>query len=281
MVDLARQFKEAALTFARGSKLRREGRAPYLHILRWLADSDEWSLDLSDALNRYPEHKASIGQVLDKGHLLALLEDPDKSAILSPHFHFEPSTAILSVEDPKLIFYLKNIIWRVFTRQVGFTADYFVGRYDFALSFAGADRKFAKRLHEILSDREIAAFYDENEQHRILARDVEEYLAPIYRSEARYVVPLLSPDYPTRIWTKFESDQFKERFGKKAVIPLRFTTAKPGYFSDEQKYGGMPFDPNGDVEKQLQNIAEVLSKRLIEDRQESSTADADQLPLGV
>jgi hypothetical protein len=45
MVDLARQFKEAALTFARGSKLRREGRAPYLHILRWLADSDEWSLD--------------------------------------------------------------------------------------------------------------------------------------------------------------------------------------------------------------------------------------------
>jgi hypothetical protein len=50
MVDLARQFKEAALTFARGSKLRKEGRAPYLHILRWLADSDEWSLDLSAAL---------------------------------------------------------------------------------------------------------------------------------------------------------------------------------------------------------------------------------------
>jgi hypothetical protein len=66
MVDLARQFKEAALIFARGSKLRKEGRAPYLHILRWLADSDEWSLDLSAALNEHPEHKASIGQVLDK-----------------------------------------------------------------------------------------------------------------------------------------------------------------------------------------------------------------------
>jgi hypothetical protein len=51
MVDLSRQFKELAMAFARGSKLCREGRAPYLHILRWLAESDEWSLDLSDALS--------------------------------------------------------------------------------------------------------------------------------------------------------------------------------------------------------------------------------------
>lgn len=29
MIDLGRQFKEASITFARGSKLRREGRAPY------------------------------------------------------------------------------------------------------------------------------------------------------------------------------------------------------------------------------------------------------------
>jgi hypothetical protein len=269
MVDLARQFKEATVTFARGSKLRREGRAPYLHILRWLADSDEWSLDLSEVLNRYPEHKPSIGQVLDKGHLVALLNDPDKREMLAAHFHFEPSTSILSVEDPKLIFYLKNIIWRAFTRQVGFTADYFVGKYDFALSFAGDDRDIARRLSEILSEREIVAFYDENEQHRILARDVAEYLAPIYRSEARYVVPLLSPAYPTRIWTKFESDQFKERFGDNSVIPVRFRSAAPGYFSDEQKYGSLSFDPAGDVEGQLQNVAEVLSQRLIEDRREA------------
>jgi len=266
MFDLARQFKEAALTFARGSKLRKEGRAPYLHILRWLADSDEWSLDLSAALNEHPEHKASIGQVLDKGFLVALLSDPEKSLLLSPHFHFEPSTSILSVEDPKLIFYLKNIIWRNFSRQVGYTADYFEGRYDFALSFSGAERHLAKRLHEILTEREIATFYDENEQHRIIAQNVEDYLAPIYRSEARYVVPLLSKTYPTRIWTKFESDQFNERFGQNAVISIRFTDTQPGYFSNEQKYGALSFDPTKESEPQLQSIAETLSQRLIEDR---------------
>ena len=280
MVDLGRQFKEAATTFARGSKLRKEGRAPYLHMLRWLADGDEWSLDLSEALNKYPEHKASIGQVLDKGHLVALLDDPEKRELLSANFHFEPSTWILSVEDPKLIFYLKNIIWRAFTRQVGYTADYFVGKYDFAFSFAGADRFIAQRLHELLAGREVACFYDLNEQHRIIAQDVEEYLAPIYRSEARYVVPLLSPEYPTRIWTKFESDQFKERFGSNSVIPIRFKTASLGYFSDEQKYGGLSFDPAGDVDSQLTSIADILSKRLIEDRQRGRMDNSSQ-PEGL
>jgi hypothetical protein len=165
-----------------------------------------------------------------------------------------------------MIFYLKNIIWRNFSKQVGYTADYFEGRYDFALSFAGSERPLAKRLHEILTEREIATFYDEDEQHRIIAQNVEDYLAPIYRSEARYVIPLLSKTYPTRIWTKFESDQFNERFGQNAVISLRFIDTQPGSFSNEQKYGSLAFDPASEAEPQLQKIAETLSQRLIEDR---------------
>jgi hypothetical protein len=270
MVDLGRSFKEAAVTFARGTKLRKEGRAPYLHILKWLAESEEWSLDLSEALRRHPDHRASINQVLENDYLATLLRDPDKQAILEPHFHFERATSILSVDDPKLIFYLKNLVWRAFTRQVGFEADYFVGKYDFALSFAGPDRAHAARLYEILAEREIVTFYDENEQHRIIAKNVEDYIVPIYKSGARYVVALLSPDYPTRIWTKIESDQFKDRFGDNAVIPIRFSTAKSNFFSNDQKYGGLPFDPGGDTEAQLQEIAAILSKRLVEDRREAS-----------
>lgn len=266
MVELGRQFKEVSLSFARGSKLRREGRAPYLHILRWLAESDEWSLDISEALKVRPQHRGSVGQVLEKGYLADFINDGS----LSQHFHFEPTTSVLSVDDPKLIFYLKNLVWRAFTRQVGFTVDYFPRKYDFALSFAGPQRLYAERLHEILTEREVAVFYDHNEQHRIVARNVEQYLTPIYRSEAAYVVPLLSPDYPTRIWTKFESDNFKERFGSGAVIPIRFTTVQEGYFSDEAKYGGLKFDPAADVEAQLQSIADILCKRIIEDRGDQS-----------
>lgn len=266
MENLARVFQEPAIMFARGSKLRPEGRAPYLHILRWLAESEDWSLDLTEALRTHPEHKGSIGQILDKGHLTKLLTHPEKKKVLSQHFHFEESTSVLSAEDPKLIFYLKNVVWPAFTRKVGYVVEVFERRYDFALSFAGADRVIAAKLAQMLGDREVEVFYDFQEQHRILAQNVEEYLAPIYRSEAQYVIPLLSPAYPTRIWTKFESDNFKERFGTNSVIPLRFKTAADGYFSDHQKYGGLLFDPGGDIDGQLAEIAEILCRKLAEDR---------------
>lgn len=274
--DLSRQFKDAAITFARGSRLRKEGRAPYLHILRWLSESDEWSLDLSEAMTAYPEMKGSIGQILDKGWLQSLLNDPEKVDILEPYFYFEQSTGVLSVEDPKLIFYLKNIIWRVFTRQVGYKGSYFGNKYDFALSFAGADRNIAEKLYQTLVEREVSVFYDQNEQHRIIAQNVEDYLAPIYRSEAGYVVVLQSPAYPTRIWTKFESDNFRERFGRNEVIPIRFTTVVPGFFTEDAKYGGVAFDPTADIDSQIASIADVLCARLVEDRVESQTAEAEE-----
>lgn len=279
MTDLSRIFKDVAVTFARGSKLRREGRAPYLHILKWLSLGDEWSIDLREALTRFPDHKQSIGQVLDKGYLQSLLNEPEKKEILEPYFHFEPSTGILSVEDPRLVFYLKNLVWRAFTRQVGYRTDYFKGRYDFALSFAGPQRAHAHRIKEILQEREIQVFYDYDEQSRIIARNVEDYLAPIYRSEAKYVVALMSTDYPHRIWAKFESDQFKERFGLETLIPIRYTNSTPGWFSDEQYYGSLSVDPNctpEDLEKQLQEICNILAERLIHDRQETVQLDLEE-----
>ena len=262
--DLSRAFKDVTVNFARGTKLRREGRAPYLHMLKWLSESDEWSVDLTDAVAMHPHMKGSIGQVLDKGHLATLLSDRDKG--LDSYFHYEASTSVLSVEDPRLVFYLKNLVWRVFTKQVGYKAEYFPNRYDFALSFAGANREVALSIFNGLTEREVEVFYDENEQHRIIAQNVEDYLAPIYRSEAKYIVALMSPDYPTRIWTKFESDSFRERFGSDEVIPIRYRNVTPGFFSDDAKYGGIAFDPDGNADKQVEEIVQTLCARLIDDR---------------
>ena len=200
-------FFRPTISFARGSKLRREGRAPYLHILRWLAQASDWSLDLRQEVRVRPEHRGSVGQVVEKGYLATLLAD--KSDVLGEFFHFDEDTSVISAEDPRLIFYLKNLNWRAFAKDVGFSSQEFKGRYDFALSFAGEERNIAQRLCHLLTEREISVFYDEDEQHRILAENVEDYLAPIYRTEAAYVVPLLSKHFPRKIWTKFESDQFK------------------------------------------------------------------------
>lgn len=138
----------------------------------------------------------------------------------------------------------------------------FEARYDFALSFAGVDREHAARLFDLLQEQEFEVFYDKNEAHRILAEDIEDYLGPIYRSEARYVVCLLGPDFPKRVWTKFESQQFRDRFGEGAVIPVWFSTAPAGVFDESARVGGIHFDPTGDVEAQLKKIAEMLTRKM-------------------
>jgi hypothetical protein len=264
LVTLKRMFQQACIEFAQGSKLRKEGRAPYLHILLWLRDSADWSVDLRRALRDHPEHRGSVGQVVTKGYLETLLKD--KAAILDTVFHYQPETKIFTVEDPRVVFYLRRINWKNFVREIGFSVKRFRGKYDVALSFAGADRDTAKALFDKLTEREVSVFYDEDEQHRILAEKLEDYLGPIYASEAAYVVPLLGPDYPTRIWTRFESNQFKGRFGEKAVIAVRFTTARDGFFSEAHEYGSLSFDPSGDVDSQLNKIVETVAKRLEDDR---------------
>lgn len=263
MERLRTAFLPVATTFAHGTKLRREGRAPYLNILRWLAEANEWAIPLDREMARHPELKGSVGQVVEKGFLVGLIEgDADLSSVV----HFEPKTSVLSVEDPQFVFFLRNLGWNEFARHVGYVGLEFESQYDFALSFAGSDREYAAMLAEYLREAEVEVFYDRFEQHRILAEDIEEYLGPIYRSEAAYVVALLGPDYPKRIWTKFESDQFRDRFKDGSVIPVWFTTAPPGLFDETVRVGGVTFDPAGDVDAQLRGIADMLVKRLHEDR---------------
>ena len=213
---------------------------------------------------RHPELRQSVGQVVEKGYLVDLLNSrTDFSSVL----HYETNTHVLTVEDPQFVFFLRNLNWNEFAQNVGYLDMQFPSTYDFALSFAGADRVIAERLFELLAECEFSVFYDRNEQHRILAENLEEYLEPIYKSEADYVIALLGPQYPERIWTKFESEQFKKRFKRGSVIPVWFTTNPPGVFDESAKVGGFTFDPNADVEAQLTDWVRVLTKKIAEKRQ--------------
>jgi hypothetical protein len=257
-----------AIKFAAGPRLRREGRAPYLHILKWLAESNEWAILLDREVAKHPEQRGSAGQVVEKRYLADFLnKNPELAAVI----HYEPSTTILTIEDPQFVFFLRNLGWNKFAEQVGFLNIQFSNRYDFALSFAGPDRGYAKRLFELLSEGELEVFYDENEQARILAESVEDYLGPIYASEAAYVIVLLGPEYPKRIWTAFESEQFKSRFGEKSVIPIWFTTAPPGIFDESTRVGGVMFDPTKEPEEQLCKMAELVRKKIADRAADAAT----------
>jgi hypothetical protein len=261
---LAQVFRARCEKFCRGTKIRKEGRAPYLHILRWLAEGKEWTLSLRDAIRQHPEMRGSVGQVVDKQYLRVLIEsDPDISNVI----HYDATAEQLTVEDPQFIFFIRNIPWKRFALDLGFLGVEFENRYDFALSFAGEDRAIAEEIFRQLQEAESEVFYDKNEQHRILAVDIEEYLRPIYQSEARFVITLLSNNYPKKIWTKIESDQFKERLKTGDVVPVWFSDAAPGTFDESRKVGGLTIDVTLPVVQEVERIVDVLLHKLADVRQ--------------
>ncbi|MES1949952.1 ATPase [Salinisphaera sp. S4-8] len=258
MESLARNFHETAISFARGTKLRRAGRAPYLHLLYWLSQSASWSINVRREIDRHPEQRGSVTQVTTKGFLDDLIGGaPDIQSVI----YYDAETTTLVVQDPQFIFYIRNLSWSRFAEEIGYISIDFPSQYDFALSFAGSDRDIAEAIFDELSSSEHEVFYDKNEQHRILAENVEEYLGPIYESEAALVVCILGPDYPRRIWTKFESGQFRKRFGLGEVIPIVLNTAPLGVFDDAAAVGYVSWDREVDTNEQAKSVCELLVKK--------------------
>jgi hypothetical protein len=260
---LSARFRERTKRLCSGTKFRREGRAPYLHLLYWLATESEWSLSVQDITRSHPDMRGSVGQVVEKGYLKKMIEADQEIAQV---IHFEQTPEILTIEDPQYIFYVRNIPWSRFARELGYTLAQLPHRYDFALSFAGEDRKIAESLVEALQDREVEVFYDKNEQFRILAEDVEEYLRPIYQSEAAFVIAIVGPNFPMKVWTRFESEQFQARFAEGSVIPVVLDTVNLTNFDRLDKIGRSTWRTDGNQEEQAKVIAEMACRKLDEKR---------------
>ncbi|GID94539.1 hypothetical protein Adi01nite_39510 [Amorphoplanes digitatis] len=260
------RFGEAVRAFARGTKFRPGGRAPYLHILKWLSESDSWGISIPDEMRKHPTEKASVGVVLEAGYLENLTNKENISKIL----HFDPDTRVLAIENPMLIFYLRNVSWPEFVREVGFTKVDYAETYDFALSFAGEDRSYAEHLRNALEDNGHTVFYDYAEQHRFLGQDIEAYMGPIYASDSRCVVVVLGEMYGKKRWTLFETSQYKTRIDAGEVVPIWSTNVAPSPFDEMHGRGFLNFDPIGDLLQQATSHAEVLS-RMIADRVSGSS----------
>ncbi|QDZ14473.1 TIR domain-containing protein [Humibacter ginsenosidimutans] len=252
------RFGDSVRSFARGTRFRPGGRAPYLHILRWLSEADSWSISIRDEIRRHPTEKASVFLVLDRGYLASLVAQPAISKLL----HFDEKTSVLSVEDPMLTFYLRAVSWPDFVREVGFKRVDYEESYDIALSFAGEDRAYASALRDALEDLGHAVFYDSAEQARFLGQDVETYLGPIYESGSRYVVAVLGEMYGRKRWTLFEASKYKDRIEAGQVIPVWSIKIPPEPFDATRSLFGLDWDPDAAVQDQASAHASVISEKL-------------------
>jgi hypothetical protein len=101
------RFGNPIMNFVRGTHFRPGGRANYLHILSWLKDADTWAISLPEEMAQHQSEKASVGQVVEKGWLAKLTSVEEIAKII----HYDPTMNVLSVEDPQLVFYLRNLDW--------------------------------------------------------------------------------------------------------------------------------------------------------------------------
>lgn len=258
MQELDRIFNSIIKKFAVGNRNRRGGLCSYLRLLEWLAESSIGALKIEDIYMRYPKYKASISQIADKGYITKLLQNNGE---LSKVLYYDVTSKVLAIEDPKFLFYIKNIDWLKFEKEMGFKVAECV-QYDFAISFAGEKRKYVEMIVNKLEANEVCVFYDKNASADILGKDLERYFEPIYAADAKYVIAMIDSNYPKKIWTTFESKQYKDRFGDNTVIPILFEDFTPSPFDEFFKRGYEKIDTTKDIESQVKYIVDLLITKL-------------------
>lgn len=105
-------------------------------------------------------------------------------------------------------------------------------QYDVALSFAGEQRAYVRKVAAALREMGIRPFYDDYEQANLWGKDLYEHLDWVYQKAARYCVLFASADYARKVWTTHERRSAQARALESAaeyVLPARFDdTEIPG-----------------------------------------------------
>jgi hypothetical protein len=130
--------------------------------------------------------------------------------------------------------------------------------YDIALSFASENRDYVEQLCTHLEQRNIKVFYDNNEVHDLLGKDLIEHLATIYKEKALFCAMIISEFYPLKRWTNHERRQAQARAFRDAneyILPLRLDDAEVPGITETTGYLDLR---NYSVEQ----VAEILMKKV-------------------
>jgi len=130
--------------------------------------------------------------------------------------------------------------------------------YDFAISFAGEKREIAKKLVNSLEEEKARVFYDKNFESKMLGKKLTTYFRETFGNKARFVIILISKEYPSKDWTNLElsiaRDEAKKR-SEEFILPLRLDNTKIIGIHDDVCF----LDLN---EKTIEEAADILIKKL-------------------
>lgn len=222
-------FDETITEFASGNRARK-GRYIYLRFLKWLSETNDGILSLNDSARVHANFKPSITSVINNGYLSKLIA---KKPRIKDDIYYNEEAHSLSIENPKLFFYLQNLDWNQYCKNKGYSLEDDGSSYDFALSFTGEKREYAETVKQLLIDRGYEVFYDNDHGAEMLAHRMEPILQAVYSHEAKFVVALIDEKYLNKFWTAKEASFYKDRIDNGSVVTV--------YFSNESNPS--PFDP--------------------------------------
>lgn len=96
--------------------------------------------------------------------------------------------------------------------------------FDFAISFAGPQRKIAARLAQCLAEHRFCVFYDNSYRGRLLGRRLDRDFKWIFGAGTLFFVPIVSEAYVERPWPQLEWSVAKQESDRRAsefILPLR------------------------------------------------------------
>jgi hypothetical protein len=135
--------------------------------------------------------------------------------------------------------------------------------FDVAMSFAGEDRDLAEEIAEGLRDRRVSVFYDFDQRHKMLGKNLIDYLADMYRDKCKYCVLIISKHYAAKKWPSHERKAALERAlqqkDSEYVLPVRVDdTEIAGFYNKSIAY----LDAS---DMTTHDIIEILARKIKDD----------------
>jgi hypothetical protein len=134
--------------------------------------------------------------------------------------------------------------------------------FDFAISFAGENRDFAREVAVQLEMLDAHVFFDEHFEANFLGRAWSAQFERIFSRDSRLVVCILDKAYSEKIWPTFERECFQPRVAAGEVIPIYLDETK--FVGIRQDTVGIKFARSTDPAEEKGRITDEIAFKLIE-----------------
>src|SRR5260370_22599219 len=108
-------------------------------------------------------------------------------------------------------------------------------KYHVALSFAGEDREYVKRVAAQLIAEGVEVLYDEFEEAALWGKNLYTHLRDVYENKALFTVMFISEHYKNKVWPNHERESAQAR-----ALESNQEYILPAFFDTSVKVAGLP-----------------------------------------